>query len=121
MKTILIADDDEMFRSLTSRHLRSFGLEVIETADGQEVEGLIAKHNPVAAIIDIVMPSVGGMTVLTDIRSEHKKSPLFIAVSANKRFLDVVQAEHLGDAYLQKPIRPETLKQTLLALEILPT
>ncbi len=118
MKTMIVADDDEMFRMIMRRHLGAMGFEVIEDDSGKAVVAQIGQYRPVACLIDIVMGEKDGIETMTEI-AELPRRPKVIAVSSNAFYLEL--ASELGaDATLQKPIALATLKATLDRLEIRP-
>lgn len=118
MKTMIVADDDEMFRMIMKRHLGAMGFQVIEDDSGKAVVAQIGQYQPVACLIDIIMGEQEGIEIITRI-AELPRRPKVIAVSSNAFYLEL--ASELGaDATLHKPIALSTLKETLERLEIWP-
>lgn len=116
MNTILVADDDALFRAIMKRHLTQMGLAVVEASSGKNVLELIRQHQPVACLIDLIMDEQEGLETITEI-ADLTPRPRVIAVSSNGAYLP--WAEDLGaDAILHKPIAPDTLKATLAHLGI---
>lgn len=116
MRSIILADDDGLFRAIMSRHLTRMGFAVIEEESGKHVLAHIRQHRPVACLIDLVMEGKEGIETIMEIQNLPDK-PKVIAVSANPRYLE--SAEILGaDAVLIKPVAPETLQTTLNQLGI---
>lgn len=64
-ETILIADDEEIIRSILKRALSKQGYEVLVAANGEEaLELFTANQNRVAAVIlDVIMPKLNGIQV----------------------------------------------------------
>jgi CheY-like chemotaxis protein len=118
MQTVIVADDDAMFRKIMTRHLGAMGFAVIEDESGKQVAAQIGQYRPVACLIDILMDEKEGIETITEI-AQLPLRPKVIAVSSNAFYLEI--ASELGaDATLQKPIALETLKATLERLEIRP-
>lgn len=118
MKTIIVADDDAMFRMIMQRHLGALGFRVIEETSGKDVVAQIGQYQPVACLIDLIMEEKEGIETITEV-AQLPRRPKVIAVSSNAFYLGM--AVDLGaDATLQKPIALETLKATLDRLAIRP-
>jgi two-component system cell cycle response regulator len=61
---ILIADDDEDFRSVLVRRARRMGLEVVEASDGPEALQLLEGQAYDALVVDLYMPGATGLEVV---------------------------------------------------------
>ncbi len=116
MSTIIVADDDALFRAIMKRHLDQMGFLVIEEDSGKNVLALIRQHRPVACLIDLVMDEKEGIETILEIGKLPEK-PLVIAVSSNAMYLDLAEAVG-ADATLCKPVAPATLQDTLSRLGI---
>ena len=113
-QTILVVDDDEIFRASMSQALTHLGYRVLELPSGVGVRELVEKEKPVLCLIDLVMADREGIETLIDLKSmEHP--PKLVAVSSNMAFLGATRL--LGaDAILTKPITRERLEATLTML-----
>jgi two-component system NtrC family sensor kinase len=68
-EAILLAEDDEAIRNLAERSLRAYGYEVLVAGDGVEAVALYEAHPEIAiAVIDVVMPRMGGKEALDAMR-----------------------------------------------------
>ncbi len=106
MATILLIDDDIMFRRMISSALTRASHAVIEAGDG--VDGLVQfnQSNPDLVICDIIMPVKGGAETMREIRMLSPAIPI-IAISGGN-FLGM--ADNLGGAsVLAKPFLPSVL------------
>jgi CheY-like chemotaxis protein len=116
MSTILLVDDDALFRAITRRQLQDLGFEVVENDSGKGAMAQIRERQPVACLIDLVMDEQEGIETICEI-AEHANRPKVVAVSSNPKYLDL--AASLGaDVTLCKPISPEVLRTTLSQLGI---
>ncbi len=71
LKRVLIVDDDQDIRLALRALLRDASYEVVgEAADGKRAMELLIKHKPAIVLLDITMPGVSGLDVLTNIKSE---------------------------------------------------
>ena len=68
-ETILLAEDEEAIRNLAERSLRGYGYEVLVARDGAEAVALCEAHPEIAiAVLDVVMPRMGGKEALDAMR-----------------------------------------------------
>lgn len=79
-KTILLADDDHILRSVLRMYFESNGCNVIEARDGDEALTLYNANVQKIdiLILDVRMPKLSGTEVLKEIRSTNKKIPIII-------------------------------------------
>ena len=110
-KRVLIVDDDSEARNLFSRALAREGYIVESCSSAHEaLEELLRSHYDLA-LMDILMPEVGGLELLRQVRGDEKTSNLpVILVSA----LDDVEAVVAGlkegaNDYITKPINAQIL------------
>jgi len=69
-QSVLIADDDEIVRGLLRALLRVAGLNVVaEAANGERALAAYRTHRPQIVCLDIDMPGMDGLEVLSQIRS----------------------------------------------------
>ena len=70
-ETILLAEDDETLRFLTTEVLRSAGYHVLVAVDGEDALGMFQKHAKEIdlLLLDVVMPKKGGRCVYEKIRT----------------------------------------------------
>ena len=105
-ETILLAEDDEMVRGLFSRLLKSYGYQVLETANGEAALLMCERHHgPVHLLLtDVIMPEMSGRELanrLAQLRPEMKV--LYVSGYTD----DAVIQQGIMDAevpFLQKPV-----------------
>src|ERR1051325_5289848 len=116
---ILIADDDLVSRILLKGILRGVpGVQVTEAKDGQETWDLLsAGFTPDLCILDLMMPRMNGMEVLSRIRSCGAMSGMRVALcTANSERQTVMNAAQLRvDAYILKPYQSELVMREVRA------
>lgn len=116
MRSVIVVDDDAMFRTIMRRHLSQMGFQVIESASGKGVVEQIKVHAPVACLIDLVMDEKEGIETILEIGRLRCPTKV-VAVSSNGKFLGF--AAGLGaDATLLKPVSPDVLRTTLTGLGV---
>ena len=62
-ETILIADDHESIREMARQALINLGYRILSACDGEEALRLCEKERPALAILDLIMPKLGGPAV----------------------------------------------------------
>ncbi len=105
MKTILIADSNDEFRSTLMDTLKNEqDLEVIaQTADGEETIQLVKDLNPDVLVMDLVLGHMDGFDVLQEV-SGLPVSILVVSGFAKGCMADQVALQG-GDYYMMKPCR----------------
>ena len=99
---ILIAEDEKDLRKLLTDQLTEAGYEVLQAEDGRAALEFFNSASPDIAILDIMMPVMDGLSLLTKIR-ETSEMPV-ILLTARGDELDKVSGLRLGaDDYLVKP------------------
>lgn len=108
---VLVADDDNIFRSLIVEILTEAGYEV-----AAEVNGLLAWERLQAegadiAVLDINMPEMDGFTLLKHIRTDDRFKDMPVLMLTIRAFADdqVQGYEHGADDYLTKPFDNDVL------------
>jgi len=102
--TALIIDDEVQMRRLLRVNLESNGYRVVEAASGQEGIIQAAQCRPDVVVLDLGLPDMDGVTVLTRLR-EWSRVPV-VVLSVRDREEDKVAALDNGaDDYVTKPFR----------------
>lgn len=117
MKTILIADDEEIERRyLRNLFNRQKGYNVIgEARNGVEVIELAERLQPNIIIIDIYMPMMNGLDSAYKIK-KHSPDTLIILNTAYADFEFAKKAlDYHLDAYLLKPANEQQILETIQA------
>jgi len=113
---MLIVEDDPKIASFVAKGLKQAGYAVDRAADGQE--GLeLARAAPYdAAIIDLMLPRLDGLSLIERLRAEGIRTPVLI-LSARREVDDKVLGFRTGgDDYLTKPFSFEELLARVQAL-----
>jgi PAS domain S-box-containing protein len=112
-ETVLLAEDDEMVRTLTSNVLTDFGYTVIEAVDGADALSKFAASGATIDLLlfDLIMPKMNGKDACDEIR---KVSPGIKAIFSSGYAPDTIRQKAFleGDLHLvSKPISPKDLLQ----------
>src|SRR5271156_1187310 len=101
--TVLVADDDPGIRLVLHHRLEAAGYRVEEAFDSQSaLEALLSNRHDVA-LLDIMMPGIGGLEVLSAARDQSSRT-LIIVITAASTMNNAVEAMKRGaHDYLTKP------------------
>jgi two-component system phosphate regulon response regulator PhoB len=107
---ILVVDDDVDLRSVVRSALERDGFAVDEAGDGDVALTKIATLSPELVVLDLCLPSVGGLEVLRAISTGASPAPPVIALTGLGDEADRIVGLELGaDDYVVKPFSPREL------------
>jgi len=112
---VLLADDHSIVRAGLRRIVEESGdMEVIaEAADGREAIQQAHKQLPDVAVIDISMPALDGLEVISQLRNYYPKLPILI-LTMHEEGQYVVRAIEAGAmGYITKQSAPEQLVKAI--------
>ena len=113
---ILVAEDDPKLCAHLKHALQQSGYAVDETGDGQEALWLGKENSYDAAVLDISMPGMDGVSVTRALRKAEKTFPVILS-TARGALCDKVGGLDAGaDDYLVKPFSTEELLARLRAV-----
>lgn len=99
---ILLVEDEAPMRHFLRVALEATGYRYLEATTGQEGLGLAVQHRPQAILLDLGLPDMDGLDLVTRLR-EWSQTPIII-ISARGQETDKVAALDAGaDDYLTKP------------------
>lgn len=118
MPTILVVDDEENIRHLYKAELEDEGYQVLTAGDGEEALEVFDSQDVHLMTIDIKMPKMDGLDLITNIRERDKELPIVVcsAYPSYKQDFHVWGAE----AYVVKSADLSELKQRVKKLLKLP-
>jgi two-component system KDP operon response regulator KdpE len=99
---ILLVEDEPQMRRFLRVALEGSGYRYLEAGTGQEGLSLAVQHRPDAILLDLGLPDMDGLGLVTSLR-EWSRTPV-IVISARGQETDKVAALDAGaDDYLTKP------------------
>jgi adenylate cyclase len=103
---LLVVDDNELNRDMLSRRLGGRGFDVEIAEDGEQALARIEQQAFDLVLLDVMMPGLSGIDVLTRLRERWPESDLpVIMATARDSTEDVVEALRLGaNDYVTKPL-----------------
>jgi len=100
---ILVIDDDAGIRESLRMTLEYDGYDIVGAATGQEGLALVEREAPDLVLLDVKMPGMDGLDVLTRLHSMHESLPI-VMISAHGTPSSAVDAIRKGALdFLEKP------------------
>lgn len=86
MKKILIIDDDKVFAKTLTDFLSKENYEIIHVVNGEEGIAVIGENVPDIIILDLLMPKMGGVEFLDELRKKKldKEIPILVSSQLSK-------------------------------------
>jgi len=117
LKRILVADDEESIRWVLSRALTKKGYNVDLATTGDEALVFARRNNYDLAILDIKMPGMSGLDLLSTIKEERPET-LVVIMTAESSMKNTVEAMKRGAYdYLAKPFDLDEIEAILVKAE----
>jgi DNA-binding response OmpR family regulator len=113
---VLLVEDSKTLRKSVARALRATGYAVDETGEGPEALHFAQSVHFDAIVLDIMLPGLDGLTILTRLRRAGNGTPVLL-LTARDTVEDRVRGLQIGaDDYLTKPFAIEELLARIQAL-----
>lgn len=113
---VLVADDDRAIRDSLARVLDLEGYTASTVADGAAALEAMRTDRPDLLVLDLMMPSVDGLTVCRVLRSEGDRLPILMLTARTETSDRVAGLDAGADDYLPKPFDPAELLARIRAL-----
>jgi len=105
---VLVVDDEPTVREVVATYLTRDGFVVSSVGDGAEVLAEVASFRPDLIVLDVMLPSVDGITLLREIRATSAVPVIMLTARVEEP--DRVLGLELGaDDYVTKPFSPREL------------
>jgi two-component system cell cycle sensor histidine kinase/response regulator CckA len=111
-ETLLLAEDHDSIRETVRQSLVGLGYRVLSAANGEEALQLCSQQIPALAILDLVMPHMGGAAAAIQLRERFPDLPILFT-SGYAETQNSVSSHFPNSAYLQKPYSPTALARTI--------
>lgn len=100
---VLVVEDDKKIASFVTGGLKQSGFAVDHCADGEDAYALASATAYDAAVIDVMLPKLDGISLVQNLRRDGVKTPI-IFLSAKGSVEDRIKGlQSGGDDYLTKP------------------
>ena len=113
---VLVAEDDQVIADFVSQGLKEAGFAVDVAATGPDALKKALEGGYDAAVMDVMLPGLDGLSVIEQLRAKQQRTPVLI-LSARHTVDDRVKGLQAGgDDYLTKPFAFAELLARLQAL-----
>ena len=97
VRSILIIDDDPMFREVVRMRLSAAGYQTFAAAGADAGWELVKNHRPDVVLLDLVMPEADGVSFLRRLRGDPSLAPTPVIVISGLSLMALTKAaEQLG-------------------------
>jgi two-component system, cell cycle response regulator len=110
---VLTVDDSKTVRIIVKKAFKSYDCEIIEAANGVEGLATAAKENPDVILLDVTMPVMDGVEMLTKLKSDPalKGIPVIMLTAEGGRD-NVLKIAKIGVRdYIVKPFKEDLLME----------
>ncbi|MGN6386271.1 MAG: PAS domain S-box protein [Verrucomicrobiota bacterium] len=116
--TVLVVDDDPNVRAVTSRMVEASGFEVLQAVDGRHaVEVFREKKESISAVVlDLTMPNLNGDEAFEQMQEIQPDVKVLLVSGFSESSKSSLLINKGLSAFLQKPFKPEELKQQLRSM-----
>jgi len=112
MANILVVDDDEAVTNSLKKFFGSEGHLVVVASDGLEALAILNDLVVDVALIDIVMPTVDGLTLMRRLQKDHPDVKL-VVMSGFDDVMDLAGRELSVHLSIRKPFTLEEMKDVV--------
>lgn len=99
--TILLVDDEQNFLDSISERMKLKGFNTLQAASGEEAVELAKKNHVDAAIVDLKMPGMDGLTCIAKLKETHPKlKTVLLTAYGNEKVKEAT--EGLESVYFEK-------------------
>lgn len=113
---ILVIEDEPQLLNLISHQLTAAGFMVDQCSDGREGLYIASEYPLDAAIVDIGLPGLSGLEIVTTLRKQGSLLPILLLTAQSSWQDKVIGLEAGADDYLAKPFQGEELLARIKAL-----
>lgn len=113
---ILVVDDEASLTDLLKMALKYEGWEVETASNGKEALEKVDSFQPDAMVLDVMMPDLDGMQVLTMMRANNNDTPVLFLTAKDSVEDRIKGLTAGGDDYVTKPFSLEEVVARLRAL-----
>jgi CheY-like chemotaxis protein len=115
---VLVVDDDPVVHWVLRRFLEGSGYELTLASNGRDALELATRDLPQLIILDVVMPDMGGLAVLRQLKNteETKGIPVMVLTNLAQRTTQLEATASGADLFLKKPFTETQLLDALRQL-----
>jgi two-component system cell cycle sensor histidine kinase/response regulator CckA len=112
-ETLLLAEDEEVVRTIIRTVLGSNGYRVMEARDGREALEIAERHQgPIDLLLtDLIMPEISGKDLASRLMKNHPEAKVLYMSGYTENAIVHHGVLDAGTAFIQKPFRVDALAQ----------
>lgn len=111
---VLVVDDAAFMRHMIKGILSGMGCEVVgEAADGQEACTKYRELKPDMVTMDLIMPKMGGLDALREIRNQDPKAKVVVISAIDQRQPLMDALKHGAADYVVKPFEKDRVEEAI--------
>jgi signal transduction histidine kinase/DNA-binding response OmpR family regulator len=126
-KKVLLVDDNEVSRYVLREKLSEWDFQILEARGGREALAVIDRETPDLVFLDLLMPDMGGLQVLDELRAAPHTRSIPVIIHSSKT-LDTKEEEAIRDQTLgvfpkralTENFATQELQELLLKANVLP-
>jgi len=116
--SVLLVDDDALFRAFVESLLENAGIDVVTADDADSAMAIARDHHVDAAVLDVALPGISGYALCRELREIFGPALPVLFVSGSltdpkERATGILVG---GDDYMVKPVDPDELLARLRRL-----
>lgn len=113
--SVLLIEDEEMVRFITSNLLEHYNFQVLEAKSGEEGVEIFTKNKDSIKLVicDLVMPGIDGWHTLEKIKEINPDIPIILASGYDQSYVMKSPQKIMPDAFLSKPYGAKALQQAI--------
>jgi DNA-binding response OmpR family regulator len=116
-KTVLIVEDEKVFRELLTQTLEMEGFQCLSAENGEQALALLKKTIPDVILTDLLMPVLDGMKFIKRTRQEFQEDiPILVLTCVDSRSVVLECLIAGATEVLVKPIQLDILLERLKSL-----
>jgi DNA-binding response OmpR family regulator len=113
--TFLVVDDNQLLNRFLTTYLRDKGHHAFSLTDGQKVVAWLGQNDCDAIILDIGMPKIDGISLVSMIREEHADLPIVMFTGLGYDEEAMQRARKAGaNGYVSKGLGPNEIYSALM-------
>ncbi len=126
-KKVLLVDDNEVSRYVLREKLSTWNFHILEARGGREALTVIDRESPDLVFLDLLMPDMGGLQVLEELRASPRSRSIPVIIHSSKT-LDIQEEQVVRSATvgvfpkrsLHENFAAQELQDLLLKANVLP-
>jgi two-component system, OmpR family, alkaline phosphatase synthesis response regulator PhoP len=109
---VLVAEDDTLLQTILVKNLKDASFDVHAVGDGFEAEVEVKSWKPDIVLLDLLMPTVDGFTVLKNIRANNETQKTHVIILSNlsaDETIAVVKKLGVNEYFIKSHVMPQDI------------